>query len=189
LQGDLGRFAASWSPDGRYLLYVYGAGVVRRSDLWALPLFGDGKAFPVLDTPFVETQGRFSPDGQWIAYASNDSGRFEVYVTPFPGPGRKWQVSSGGGGWPRWRRDGEELYYIAADRTLTAVQLKAAAGGLDVSPGQALFTAPLRPHVRLDAYSYDVTPDGQRFLLNTAGEEVPVTALTLVLNWTTSLRR
>src|ERR1019366_6551897 len=88
----------SWSPNGRFILY---GSSQNNGDLMVLPLSGDRKPFPFLSTPFNETQGVFSPDGKWVAYQSNESGRSEVYVRPFPGPGGQWQVSTGGGGAPR----------------------------------------------------------------------------------------
>src|SRR5262249_49840150 len=88
------KFPACWSPDGRFVLYMVDNGGPTGWDLWLLPLFGDRKPSPFLQTPFNEIQGRFSPDGRWVVYASNESGRYEVYVTPFPGPGAKWQISS-----------------------------------------------------------------------------------------------
>ena len=97
-----------------------------------LPLFGEHKPFPFVNTSFDEALGQFSPDGRWVAYHSNESGRHEVYVQPFPGPGGKWQISTSGGIEPRWRRDGKELFYIAPDGKLMAAPIQSAgtdAGG------------------------------------------------------------
>ena len=120
LEGGLGKFPADWSPDGRFILYMAGGAAIGRSDLLVLPLFGDRKPFPFLESSFVETRGQFSPDGRWIAYASNESGQLEIYVARFPEPGERRRVSTAGGLWPRWRRDGTELVYLAPDNTLTA---------------------------------------------------------------------
>ena len=103
-----------WSPDGRFVLYR-SPGPMTGFDLWALPLDGDRKPFPVVQTTFEERDGQFSPDGKWIAYQSNESGRVEIYVQPFPGTGRKERISTSGGTQVRWRRDGKELFYIALD--------------------------------------------------------------------------
>src|SRR5262249_39629134 len=101
-EGGLGKYPMSASPDGRFLLYVYGSGTLRRSDLWVLPLVGERKPSPFLETPSVETQGQFAPDSHLIAYVSDESNQMEVYVAPFLGAGRKQRVSNAGGGWPRW---------------------------------------------------------------------------------------
>jgi hypothetical protein len=118
-----------------------------------------------------------------MAYMSNESGRQEVYVRPFPGPGDKWLVSTAGGGWPRWRRDGRELFYLARDGNLMAVSVNGAGSSFVVGEGRPLFNVRMRPMVRLDAYSYDVTADAQRFLINTFVEEASPPAITLVVNW------
>src|SRR5262249_18292551 len=99
----------SWSPDGRFVLYGNQVETTQ-ADLMIVPLFGDKKPAPVVNTPFSETQAQFSPDGRWIAYVSNDSGPSQVYVQPFMRPGGKAQVSQGAGQWPRWRRDGKEIF-------------------------------------------------------------------------------
>lgn len=189
LEAGLGKFQASWSPDGRYLLYVAGGGAIARSDLWVLPLFGERKPFPLLQTTFVETQGQFSPDGRWIAYASSESGQLEVYVAPFPGPGGKKRVSSAGGSYPRWRRDGKEIFYLASDNTLTAATVTGGPAGFEAGAVRPLFKVRPRPAVRLDAYPYDVSSDGQRFLVNTFVEEAPSMSITLFVNWTTGLKQ
>jgi Tol biopolymer transport system component len=188
LEGGLGKFPESWSRDGRSLLYVLGSGTMRRSDLLVLPLVGDGKPFPFLDTPFVESQGQFSPNGRWIAYMSNESGQFDVYVAPFPGPGSRSRVSPEGGVFPRWRHDGKELFYLSPNNTLNAVGVNGEGSSFVVGAGRSLFPLHLRPMVRLDSFPYDVSPDGQRFLMNTFVEETTSTAITLVVNWTAGLK-
>ena len=150
-----------------------------------MPLFGDRKAFPFAQRPFSEGTGQFSPDGRWVAYRSNETGRFEVHVAPFPGPGGKWQISTSGGDFPRWRRDGKELFYLAPDNRLMAAAITVDATRVEVGAVQALFGL-RRGGVR---YFYDVSADGQRFLVNTADEQGASTALTLVLNWPASLHR
>jgi Tol biopolymer transport system component len=171
----------SWSPDGRFILYHSS---LNNGDLMVLPLTDDRKPFPLLSTPFNEQQGAFSPDGKWVAYQSNESGRDEIYVRPFPGPGGQWQVSTGGGIMPRWRADGPvgkyELYYVAPDDKLMAVLV--AIQGAALAPGtpEALFqthmpSAPYRPQ-------YDVARDG-RFLVDTVAETTPIEPIHLLLNW------
>ena len=115
-----------WSADGRFILYQVRSPKTG-DDLWVLPLEGDRKPVPFVQMEFRETQGAFSPDGRWIAYTSDESGVSQVYVQSWPPSGAKWQVSTTGGGNPRWRRDGRQLYYINPGRTLTAVDVNASA--------------------------------------------------------------
>src|SRR5262249_40979775 len=112
-----------WSPDGRFLLYA-DIDSKGRVDIWALRMDGDRKPFPVVHTNFDKDLAQFSPDGKWIAYQSNESGRYEIYIEPFPGPGGQTQVSTNGGAQVRWRRDGKELFYIALDGRLMSVPIR-----------------------------------------------------------------
>ena len=174
------KFPISWSPDGRFLLYW---SVLNGGDLMVLPVLPErnGKPYPFLSSPFNERNGVFSPDGQWVAYQSNESGRFEVYVRPFPGPGGVRQISAGGGSMPRWRADGKELYYAAAGNKLMAAAISSQ--GASITPGQpvALFTAnffvrgSVRPH-------YDVARDG-RFLAIVELNDADTPPITLLMNW------
>ena len=118
------QLATSWSPDGRFLAYNDTPKGASQGDIWVLPLLGDRKPIPFVQTQFSEWDAHFSPDGHWLAYVSNESGRPEVYIAPFPGPGGKWQVSTAGGILPRWRRDGRELFYVALDNQLMAAEIK-----------------------------------------------------------------
>jgi len=177
------------SQDGAFLAYVGGGGILRRSDIWVLALTGDRRAFPLLETPFVESQPQFSPDGQWLAYMTNESGRQEVYVRPYSRDGERLQASTAGGGWPRWRRDGKEIYYLAPDRTLVAVPVTRQGSRLELGAGRPLFTVRTRPQARLDAYNYDVSADGRRFLVNTFVEQSTAAAINIVINWHVPLDR
>jgi Tol biopolymer transport system component len=145
-----------------------------------LPMIGDRKPFPFLSTSFIEQLGVFSPDGKWVAYESNESGRFEIYVRPFPGPGGQWQVSTGGGIMTRWRADGKELYYLAPDDKLMAVAVTAQ--GATFTPGtpQTLFQTHFPNGTRRQ--QYDVSRDG-RFLINTDLESASTEPIHLLLNW------
>jgi Tol biopolymer transport system component len=183
----LGRFAADWSHDGRYVMYVGGGRVIARSDLWMAPLASPTTARPLVESSFVETQGRIAPDGSWFAYASNETGQLEVYVDRFPDLGAKRLVSTKGGRWPRWSSEGRELVYVSPDNQLMAVDVKATTGRLEFGVPRPLFAIRPRPAVRLDAYPYDVSRDGQRFIVNTLVEDTASTAITVVLNWTDSL--
>jgi eukaryotic-like serine/threonine-protein kinase len=188
LEDSLGKFAGDWSADGQFIAYVGGGGIIMRSDLWILPV-ADRKAYPFLQTPSVESHGQFSPNGRWIAYSSGTLAEMEVYISPFPGAGETLRVSTHGGGWPRWRRDGKEIFYIAPDNTFTAVVVNATRAGLALGASRPLFKVRPRPFARLDAYPYDVTADGQRFLVNTFVEEPTAAAITLVVNWPQGLKK
>jgi Tol biopolymer transport system component len=132
-------------------------------DLWALPVDGDRKPFPIVQTRFDEQDGQFSPDGKWLAYQSNQSGRVEIYVQSFPGSGAPFQVSIAGGSQVRWRRDGRELFYVAPDRRLMAVPIRLTqnTGQIDIGASVPLFSLGAGALV-----NYMVSPDGQRFLVN-----------------------
>ena len=161
-------------------------------DLWVLPLFGERKPFPFVNTNFEESLGQFSPDGRGVAYTSNESGRFEVYVQPFPGPGGKWQVSTGGGIAPRWRRSGKELFYIAPDGKLMAVPIQAAGQTLEAGAPVALFQTRIvggRAGIASQAQQYAVAPDGQRFLINIIADESTTSPITIVTNWARALKK
>ncbi|HEY5618926.1 MAG TPA: hypothetical protein VIK60_13365, partial [Vicinamibacterales bacterium] len=174
-----------WSPDGRFLLYRVEPRAASY-DLWALPMEGDEKPFPIVQTNFDERDGQFSPDGRWIAYESNQSGRFEIYVQSFPAGGGKWQMSTNGCAQVRWRRDGKELFCIGLDGRLLAVPFQVGSDGQAVEPSSpvALFATRIPGGAIQGAFrqQYAVSPDGQRFLINSliAGAASPIT---LVLNW------
>ena len=171
---------SDWSLDGRFILYTQ-TSPDTLWDLWVIPLFGDRQPIPFLQTKFNEVNGVFSPDGKWIAYESDDSGSSQVWVQSFPA-GSKWQVSSEGGSLPRFRRDGKELFYLAANGKLMAVEVKANPSGLEFSAPKPLF----------DTHSqnrYAVTADGQRFLINKPVEESASAPITVILNWTAEAKR
>jgi eukaryotic-like serine/threonine-protein kinase len=156
-----------------------------------LPMTGDSRPVRFLSTPFQEGRGQFSPDGKWVAYTSDESGTNEVYVQSFPAGGGKWRVSSKGGDWVRWRRDGREMFYIAGDRKLMSVAVQAISGSLEFGTPRTLFTIPfVAPPAGVSApYTYDVMPDGQRFLaLVPTGDAVPP-PMTVILNWSEELKQ
>ncbi|MGH9792088.1 MAG: protein kinase domain-containing protein, partial [Candidatus Acidiferrales bacterium] len=186
LESNIAKYPGSWSSNGRYLAYeVRGAGPTTGNDIWVLPIAENGKPAPFLETPFREGQPHFSPDGRWIAYISDESSRYEVYVAPFPGPGRKWQISTSGGDQPRWRRDGKEIFYLANNSAITAVEVSARGETFEVGAAKSLFqTLPLRR-----GSAYDVTGDGQRFLVNLLPQEQSSDPMTLVINWPAALPR
>jgi eukaryotic-like serine/threonine-protein kinase len=173
----------SWSPDGRFILYSSG---LTHRDLFVLPVAGDRKPLPFKLGPANEDWGRFSPDGKWIAYSSGESGRYEIYVAPFPGPGGKWQVSNGGGYQPRWRRDGSEIFYLAGDDKLMVAEVNGKGASFDVAAVKPLFnTAALQGY----GPTYDVTADGQRFLIDSGPEHEITEPLTVVVNWTAGVKK
>ena len=174
----------AWSPDGRFVLYQ---SVDPQSgyDLFVLPLFGDKKPIPFLQTQFNEGHAVFAPNGRWVAYLSDQSGRYEVYVRPFPDPGKQWQISSGiagdaEGGSPvrlRWSRDGKELFYLAADWTLMSVPITIA-GDFHAGVPRPMFA--LGPGAQ-----FDVAPDGKKFLVNSPLPDAQPVPLNVVVNWST----
>ncbi len=183
LESDLYVFPTDWSRDGRVILYRQ-VDPKTKYDIWALPVgpqAGDPKPFPFLKTEANEGAAVFSPDGRWVAYSSDESGRYEVYVQAFPAGGGKRQVSTGGGIAPQWRSDGSELFYHALDGTLMAAAVEHGAG-LVTSPPAPLFE--FRPSGPLITPYYGVAPDGRRFLLSTIVDTMPGATFTVVVNWT-----
>jgi Tol biopolymer transport system component len=189
--GTPNGWASDWSRDGRNLLYQR-PGEKTGQDLWIAPQSAGGakeqeKPYAYLQGPFDETEGKFSPDGRWVAYVSNESGRPEVYVQSFPISGARFQISSGGGTQAQWRKDGQELFYLAADQTLMAMPVKL---GQTFEPGplKPLFSVPLVLSLGVGR-SYAVSGDGQRFLVTSAegGSDSP--PMTMVLNWQSGLKK
>ncbi|HKD86199.1 MAG TPA: protein kinase [Terriglobales bacterium] len=188
LQDDTDKTWPSITRDGRYLVYERRAkGGTTGEDIWAMPLFGDRKPFPIVQTPFLDATPAVSPDGKWLAYSSDESNRREVYITPFPSGGPKWQASTAGGLFPRWRGDGKELYFISYDGSMNAVEVMPSATSVALGTPHALFSSTLQG---LNFGPYDVSANGQRFLLNGAGAvEGETTPLTLVTNWVEALNK
>jgi Tol biopolymer transport system component len=168
----------SWSRDGRVLLFQ-ARNPNTRNDLWALALSQGQKPVPFLQSPYNEESGRFSPDGRWVAYASDESGRYEINVAAFPGPGRRWQVSAAGGTLPRWSPDGKEIYFLSSARDLMAASVEARDGGLEIGLARPV----LEITYRVPGALYDVAPDGRRFLIITSPQPDDISPLTLRLNW------
>jgi WD40 repeat protein len=180
------------SKDGRYLLYGQGTNIGRtRSQLWIYPTKGDTSPCRLLEGDSVETDGQFSPDVRWVAYVSNQSGREQVYVVPFrPQSGspsgvmsERVQVSFAGGRAPRWRRDGKEIFYLAPDKTLMFVPVTYRGAKLELGAANALF----RINPGFLNLPYDVSQDGNRFIVNTAAPE-KAAPITLVENWQSDVK-
>ena len=193
LESAQDKTAYDWSRDGRYLLYSSLDPQTSR-DIWVLPMQGDRRPFVFVNTRFDERAAQFSPDGHWVAYISNESGRFEVYVRPFGRTssevaGGQWQVSTSGGLAPRWRSDGKELYYIAPDDKLMVAQVRTSGATFEPGTPVALFQTQIYgggndPGTGIQ---YDVSGDG-RFLIDTVKEDAS-SSIMLLQNWTASLKK
>ncbi len=174
----------SWSPDGRYLIYAQidpGTG----ADLFALPIAQpDAHPLVLADTPATEDQGQFSPDGHWVAYTSNESGRSEIYVIPFPPVpnGSRWVVSRDGGVMPRWRRDGKELFFISPDWKMMAVDVSTNPTFQSGTPRALFDTDMIDTGIRTGPMSWDIAADGKRFLI-ISDESQDTPSLNVILNW------
>ena len=178
-QDGLDRFPSDWSRDGKYVLYERGA------DFWTMTI-PELRTTQFLKASSTLKNGQFSPDGKWVAYSSNESGRWEVYVTSFPEAHGKWQVSNAGGDQPKWRSDGKELFYLAPDSKMMAVPVKTGAN-FDAGTPAALFQANPRELVATsEQFSYDVSKDGQKFLINTQ-LKTGMAPMSVLLNWSAKL--
>jgi Tol biopolymer transport system component len=172
-----------WSADGRFVLYTLSGSFPATSDIWALPLVGDRQPFPVANTPFGEGLGAFSPDGQWIAYVSDETGQPNVYVQPFRRTGAKHRISVSGGRNPHWRANGKELFYLDADGAMTAVSITTT-DTVTVGLPETLFPVGTLSLNQM----FSVTRDGQRFLVNARPPNTAsVSPLTVIVNWTSTL--
>jgi Tol biopolymer transport system component/predicted Ser/Thr protein kinase len=180
LKSDLWKEPLDVSPDGRWLMYLV-QDPKNAHDIWLLSLSGNRKPAPLMATPFDEAEGRFSPDGRWLAYRSNETGKQEVFLQPFPPTGRKWQVSTLGGQSPRWMSGGRELVYFEPPDKRKLVEITTTPS-FQASVSRDLF---LTPH----AQGSDVSRDGQRMLVNMPAADVAPNPMTLVLNWTSGLRK
>jgi Tol biopolymer transport system component len=185
---NLEKFPTSISPDGKFLLYYTIDDPKTGSDLWILPeplgRPSAAKPYSLLESQFDERNGKFSPDGHWIAYQSDETGRNEIYVAPFPGPGGKPQISTAGGTLPRWRADGKEIFYIALDQKLMAAEVMIKGGKIQTGEVRPLFG----PLLTGNGFQYDVSADGQRILIVTSRQSASE-PLTIVQNWPAGLKK
>jgi eukaryotic-like serine/threonine-protein kinase len=179
------KFVTSWSPDGKYLLFdridPHSKG---KTAIWVLPMFGDRKAYPLINTDFNNTYSQFSPDGRWVAYDSNESGKDEIYSVAFPNATARFQISTAGGANPQWRADGKELYYTDLDNKIMAVDVTSKGDSLQIGTPHELWQPRLQPVNP----PYAATADGKRFL----ADELPLQStghLTIVLNWDEGLKK
>jgi eukaryotic-like serine/threonine-protein kinase len=179
-----------WSRDKRFLVY----GVATATQLMVLPLSGDRKPFPYLpDSKFQTAQSRISPDGKWLVYWSNETGRQEIYVQNFPIPSAKYQISTDGGTMPKWRSDGKEIFYFSSRNKLMGVPVRTTDKSVEVSAPSVLFDLNLGflPGVSPKygaRQQYDVTADGQRFLVNVPADATTESPMTVVWNWLAAVK-
>jgi hypothetical protein len=194
---DAMLWPTDWSKDGKFILCVQGEIVSRnRGEIWVVPISADHKPRVLVRAPGAAYDGQFSSDGRWVAYVSKESGHEQVYVVPFDGDQmsktapfeqveitKRWQVSANGGAYPRWRRDGKELFYVDPEDQFVAVGVETKGTSFSLREARPLF----RENFFRAASPYDVSPDGQRFLINTSAE-LGTLPLTLVINWKELLR-
>jgi serine/threonine protein kinase/Tol biopolymer transport system component len=184
------KYVDDWSRDGKFLIYADQDPKTKR-DLWVLPMEGDRKPAVFLQTDFNESEAKFSPDGHWVVYESDASGHLEIYVRPYPatGSGSESLVSTGGGSQPRWRHDGKELFFFSGGGKLMAVDVTTGATFKAGVP-HLLFQAPIfGSGISSEILRWDVTSDGQSFLINTVPEENVSAPITIVLNWQSALKK
>ncbi len=181
--GTVGQGNAwDWSRNGKYVL------VRKANELWYLS-WPERVVKPLLQAKCTVLNAQFSPDGRWMAFASNETGSMEIYVSPFPSINGKWQVSSGGGQEPRWRQDGKELFYLSADGKMMATAVTTGASFKASSPVALFQTHRRLPVSSLDDFSYDVSGDGQRFLIATKVDEANAAPLSVLLNWASQMEK
>jgi Tol biopolymer transport system component len=182
LDSNQPMFAKDWYADGRQIAYFQAVG--GRGQIGVLQLTPEKKASLLLRTQFNEDNPRFSPDGKWLAYDSNETGVLEVYVVPLPDLSTKWKVSTQGGAQPVWRGDGKELFYVAADKKVMAVAVTRKGDALEFAQPQALFET----RISGAGFQYDVTADGQKFLVNSQVQS-SADPMTIITNWTALLKK
>ena len=184
LESEAVKIPMAWSNDGEWLSF-FDLSIQGNYDLWVLPLAGDREPIPFLGTRFAEIHGRLSPDGRWMAYGSDESGQQEVYVQGFPSTGGKWQISTNGGRFAQWRSDGKELFFLGSDGNLMAVDMETDGEAPVAGIPHSLFH--VNVPILLQRNTFEVTDDGQRFLVNSFVEEAVSAPITWVQNWTEAI--
>jgi dipeptidyl aminopeptidase/acylaminoacyl peptidase len=187
MKSDSIIFPTDWTRDGRFIIFSQ-LDPKTKSDVMVLPVIGNGdaKPFSVAHTEANDAEGTLSPDGRWLAYTSDASGRSEIYVQSFPGGGGKRQVSNGGGNNPRWRRDGRELFFYRGDGKMMATPVRS---GESLEIGVAVPLFAFRAGTTPGFVPYAVTADGQRFLVDAVVETEPNAPLTIVVNWAAEVKK
>jgi eukaryotic-like serine/threonine-protein kinase len=156
--------------------------------VWVLPMTGERKPYPFMTTKDSQIPAEVSPDGRWLAYVSDETGRRETYVTSFPGGAGKWQVSTEGGEHPRWRADGKERFFLTGDKFMAA-EVVTTGAQFDAGAVRSLFDVRVPAPALGTRSTYAVARDGQRFLINTWDPKAALTPITLVVNWTAGVKR
>ena len=185
--GEFPRFPSSFSPDGKTLAFVEGHPSTK-SDIWLMPLDGDRKPQPFLNTDRDEKAPKFSPDGRWLAYVSDEAGHDEIYIRPIGAEGARKRISTGGGSWPTWNRNGRELFFLRGDK-LAAVALDAEMNR--VGQERVILDAPKFENLQFQADNayYDVMPDGEHFVMLLTPKYPSPTHYNVVVNWFEELKR
>jgi Tol biopolymer transport system component len=179
-------FPDSWSKDGRFILFEE-SNPKTNYDLWVLPVSKNAKPYPLLNAPYMENHGAFSPDGKYFAYSSEETGRSEIFVQTFPDVTQgKWQISASGGLWPVWSNDGKELFYVSLEKKMMGVDTS---GGFQSTTAKVLFSNFPRRINPTDGYSYAVSPDAQRFVIITPVEDPSRAFITIISNWQQLLKK
>ena len=185
------KFPRAWSPDGRFIIYLQ-RGVKTRLDMYALPLFGERREYLLLDSAFDEMFVQISPDGRWLAYSTDETGDYEIYVQSFSTDGKlgadKKRVSTAGGRLPVWRRDGGELFFVAPDGTMMATAVKTDSAEFQFAAPKPLFKTRMLMWFG-NMHEYESSPDGQRFLIGTLVGDTKAAPPTVILNWTADLKK
>ena len=185
LRSEQSKYASSFTPDGRFLLFET-LDPVTKQDLWLFELGAASEPAPFLRTPFNEGAARISPDGQWVAYCSDESGRPEIFVADFPARADRWQVSSGGAVNPMWRADGRELFYLSAEGDLMAATVQPGRSDFEIAAPRILFRTPIQRTALSEVSGprqIAAAPDGRRFLINVRGARSFEAPITVVLHW------
>ncbi|MBI3189323.1 MAG: PD40 domain-containing protein, partial [Ignavibacteriales bacterium] len=189
VKSDDGKYVTDWSPDGKYLTYSTFGNPKTKGDVWLLPITGNRTPVPFLQTEFNEGGGSFSPDGKWIAYQSDESGKNEVYVRALDGTAGKWGVSINGGNNPRWSRDGKTIFFQSSGKALGAA-VRVVQSAIVVDSVHTFFDFESRGIFRGFAGGIqDVSGDGQKFLFLVTEQHQTSPPITLVVNWNEELKK
>ncbi len=178
LETGYDKIPTDWSPDGKFILFHSINDAKTKTDVWVLPMSGDRKPTPFLQTEYAESDGRFSPDMRWITYQSDESGKNEIYVRPFPGADAKWQVSTNGGTLPSWHRDGKEILFLSGSRIMS-VEVSGRGSTFQIGKAREYFDPSLIGGIAIQ----DISGNGERVLLQISSGQQAAVPLTLVMNW------